>query len=192
MYENYQEFEECKLKCRDCEVGLVYDKVVASDGCKTNPVVMVIGEAPGRDEIDEGKPFVGKAGKLLRSTLSKYGYTADNHIISNTIPCRPEKNKFPKDKQMVMDCVKKWLINEIDILKPKYILLIGATPMKYLLNMIGITKLRGKTFYFQGVECMPTYHPSYVLRKQYMKEGDEIRKAFENDIKTVAEKVKIL
>lgn len=189
---NYQEFEENKSKCRDCSVGLVYNCVVLSDGCKLNPQVIIIGEAPGAEEIINGKPFVGKAGKLLRSTLEKYGFNSSNSLITNTLPCRPENNKFPKDNNLVNDCVKKWLNKEIEITNPKYILLIGATPTKFLLNKIGITKLRGQWFEYNGIQCMPTYHPSFVLRKQYMAEGKTIRECFERDVMEVAQRACIV
>ena len=185
---NYQEFEEAKLKCRACEVGNVYNCVVPSDGNKKNPTVLIAGEAPGADEVIALKPFVGKAGKLLRKTLNEFGYRKTNSLITNTIPCRPEDNQFPKDSKLVDNCVYDWLQKEIEITKPKYILLIGATPTKFLLSMSGITKLRGQWFEYRGIPCMPTYHPSFVLRKQYMAEGKEIQKNFAQDIKTVAEK----
>lgn len=193
---DYKEFEEAKLKCRDCLIGQVYNCVVPSDGNKINPIVMIIGEAAGADELIEGKPFIGKAGKLLRSTLNKFGYRKNNSLISNTIPCRPLDNKFPSDSELVEDCVKKWLKKEIELTNPKYILLIGATPLRYLMNLSGITKLRGNWLEYdprnKNIPCMPTYHPSYVLRKQYMAEGKEIRNNFEQDIKEVAEKAGLL
>lgn len=185
---DYKDFEANKEKCRDCSVGLVYNKVVLSDGCKINPIVLIIGECPGADEIVVGKPFVGKAGKLLRSTLNQFGYNKGNSLITNTIPCRPQDNKFPVDSKLVDDCVYNWLRIEIEITKPKYLLLIGATPMKFLLGKMGITSLRGKWYSYNNIPCMPTYHPSYVLRKQYMDEGDDIREAFKMDISEVARK----
>ena len=148
---------------------------------------MVVGEAPGSYEVEQGKPFVGKSGKLLRSTLKEFGFTKDNSIISNTIPCRPQDNKFPKDRNVVNSCIQKWLKLEIDILKPKYILLIGSTPTFYLLHSYdGITKMRGKWYTYNNIPCMPTLHPSYVLRKQYMMGGGEINKHFRGDIESVA------
>ncbi len=185
---NYLSFEEAKLKCRACEVGRVYNCVVPSDGCKTNPVVLVCGEAPGSEELEQLKPFVGKAGKLLRSTLNRFGYNKGNTLITNTIPCRPENNKFPENSKLVDMCVYDWLRQEIEITKPKYILLVGATPLKFVLGKLGITNLRGQWFEYKGIPCMPTFHPSFVLRKQYMDEGDEIRELFFGDIKSVAEK----
>jgi DNA polymerase len=193
MYKNYEEFEACKIKCRDCEVGLVYDKVVTSDGCKLRPRVMVIGEACGAEEVIQKKPFVGKAGKLLRATLNDCGFRRSQTIISNVMPCRPENNKFPKDTQIVKDCFEKWLKEEILLLRPKYLLLLGAQPLKYVLGMQGITKLRGKWYPLElqadhYCECMPTFHPSYVQRKEHMKEGGQIKDSFFRDIKEVAKR----
>ena len=185
-YLSYQDFEQNKLKCRECAVGKVYNCVVSSDGCKTNPKILVVGECPGSDEITLGKPFVGKSGKLLRATLNEFGYRKGNSLITNTIPCRPENNQFPKDSKMVDACVYQWLKEEILLTKPKYILLIGATPLKYLLGLNGITKLRGQWFEYNGIQTMPTYHPSYVLRKEYMEEGEQIKEDFRNDIKDTA------
>lgn len=187
---NYKDFEEAKIKCRDCEIGRVYNCVVPSDGNKADPIVLICGEAPGSDELVEGKPFIGKAGKLLRSTLNQFGYKKSNSLITNTIPCRPENNKFPSDSELVEDCVKKWLKEEIDLIKPKYILLIGATPLRYLLNMSGITKLRGQWFDYdpmnKKIPCMPTYHPAFINRKIYMQDGKKILQDFKDDIKIVA------
>lgn len=189
MFKDYEEFNAAKTRCNDCPVGKVYNQVVCSDGCK-NPIVIVIGEAPGADELVEGKPFVGKAGKLLRSTLNEFGFRKNNSLISNIMPCRPEDNQFPKDDNLVKTCFDKWLKNEILITKPKYLLLVGAQPLKFILNLKGITKVRGQWCLFssgdRSITVMPTYHSSYVLRKMYMEEGKEIMRQFRDDIKTVA------
>jgi len=187
LYSSYQEFNEHKAKCTMCSIGSVYNKVVCSDGYK-QAKVLIIGEAPGKDEIESGVPFVGKAGKLLRKVLNEYGYRKNNSLITNTIPCRPQDNQFPKEELLVRRCMDEWLLTEISLVSPEYMLLIGATPMKYLLKRTGITTLRGQWFKFDHINCMPTYHPSYVLRKEHMKEGLQIMADFKNDIKTVAKK----
>lgn len=207
----YQAFEEAKLQCKNCTIGNAYNCVVPSDGCKSNPTVLIVGEAPGKDEVYFRKPFVGEAGKLLRSTLNQFGYNKNNSLITNTIPCRPQNNKFPIDVELVNNCVRSWLKREIEITKPQYMLLVGATPTKYLLGLTGITRLRGDWYNFPDADhpinaisgdevdttmncilCMPTYHSSYVLRKQYMDIGKEIKECFINDIKSVAEKAGFL
>jgi len=192
MYTSYKSFNNYKEKCRDCSIGKTYNRVVLSDGNTINPKVLIIGEAPGKDEVEIGRPFVGKAGKLLRGTLNKYGYGDTNSCITNILPCRPENNKFPKDKELVNYCVNNWLSEEIHITNPQFILLIGSTPLYYLTGKKGITSYRGKLQVYQDREsgneysCMPVYHPSYVLRKMYMQAGKQIMADFENDIKELA------
>lgn len=191
MYESYVEFEEAKTECEGCQIWACYKKVVPSDGCKLSPKVMVIGEAPGADEVEQGKPFVGKAGKLLRATLNVNGFDESNTIISNIICCRPEKNKFPKDDSLVRDCFDLWLAEEIKLTKPEYVITLGAQPLKFLLGLKGITKLRGQWYDYlvdeeHTAKCMPTFHPSYVLRKEHMKEGKIIMQNFKDDIEAVA------
>ena len=197
-YSKYEDFEREKVKCRDCSVGMVFNQVICSDGCKNDPVVMVIGEAPGKDELAKGRPFVGKAGKLLRATLNEYGYRQSNTIISNILPCHPNDNKFPTDKNLVCNCVRKWLAEEIKLLQPEYILSLGNQPLRFILEEDGITKSRGKWKHIwpKGlphlISCMPTYHPSYVLRKEYMSEGNEIKQQFRQDIEELAKKAGII
>ena len=175
QYESYDIFNAAKLACQQCEVGRAYGRVVGSDGDAVHPAVMVIGEAPGREEVAAGKPFVGKSGRLLRDTLNRYGYRKDNAIITNVMPCRPPDNRFPEDDEVVKACVKKWLWNEIDVLKPKHILLVGKA-LKFVLGVDGITRQRGLWRSLVGfgslpITCLPTFHPSYVLRMEFMDEG---------------------
>jgi DNA polymerase len=188
-FNSYAEFEECKKHCRACPIGKIYDCVVPSDGNKINPKVVIIGEAPGKNEIEEGKPFIGKSGKLLRATLLNAGINESNSIITNTIPCRPENNKFPKDDSIVKNCKNMWLEEEIRILNPDILLLIGSQALKFLLNMKIITKVRGKWFNRRLndkiIRVMPTYHPAYVLRVMYSKDKQNVKKEFEYDIDTV-------
>jgi len=190
IFNNYTEFNLAKEQCKSCEIGKIYNRVVLSDGNTMNPNVMVVGEAAGSSEVEVGKPFVGKAGKLLRATLNEFGFRKSNSLITNVIPCRPQDNKFPMDNQLILNCFNKWLRQEIIITKPKFILLIGAKSVKYILNMNGITKIRGKfvEHEIEGLKimCMPTLHPSYVLRKEYMEEGKIIKQQFRDDIKKVA------
>jgi DNA polymerase len=190
-FNDFNDFNVAKSKCNICSIGQFYNRVVVSDGCK-NPTVMILGEAPGADEIKEGKPFVGKAGQLLRKTLNECGFRKNNSLISNVIPCRPENNKFPTDEKLINECMERWLKNEILLVKPRYLLLLGNQPLKYLLSLTGITRQRGvwipldKFSPDNPIQCMPTYHPSYVLRKEYMEEGKTIKQNFIRDIKEVA------
>lgn len=188
-YQSYEEFNLAKCKCNICPIGKAYNKVVPSDGNTLNPKVVFIGEACGASELIEGKPFVGKAGKLLRASIQESGLTEKDFLITNTIPCRPLDNKFPKDSSLVEACKNMWLKEELILTKPDLIVLIGAKPLKFILNMVGITKVRGtiitKKLNGKIIKLMPVCHPSYVLRKEYMEEGKQIMSDFKNDIKNV-------
>ncbi len=124
----------------------------------------------------------------------EFGIDGHNSLITNTLACRPDNNKFPKDDNLVINCVNKWLINEIMLTNPKLILLIGSTPTKFVLSKSGITKIRGNIFEFKENHpeaainplCIPTLHPSYVNRKLYGKEGKAILEAFRDDIRKTA------
>ena len=192
MFNSYEEFNVAKSRCNICSIGKVYNTVVCSDGCKSNPLVLVIGEAAGSEEVEQGKPFIGKAGKLLRPILNEFGFRKSNTLISNVIPCRPKDNQFPKDDELVKACFEKWLKNEILITNPKYLLLVGSQPLKFILGHEGITRIRGDWYNFsledRIIETMPTYHPSFVLRKMYMDDGKKIMGQFRDDIKEVARK----
>ena len=188
QYTNYMDFERAKLRCEQCEIRAFYDVVVPSDGNKLNPDVLIVGEAPGNDEVEQLKPFVGKAGKLLRDTIGDYGFRKTNTLISNVMPCRPLNNKFPSPREAT-ECFNEWLKEEIEMVKPECILLLGNQPLYYVLKLRGITKLRGEWKDYNGIPCMPTYHPSYIQRKMYMKDGPEIMENFRNDVKGVAVEV---
>lgn len=187
-YSSYEEFEKQKILCRECLVGKTYNCVVCSDGCKKNPIVVVAGEAPGNDELISGSPFVGKAGKKLRATINQLGFNKENTLITNVMPCRPLDNKFPIDRDLVLNCARKWVFQELLLLKPKFLLLLGNQPLNYIAGQTGITSKRGTWISIGSFECMPTYHPSFVIRKMYMEDGKEIEENFINDIKQVAVK----
>ena len=149
-------------------------------------MVMAIGEAPGSEEILSLEPFVGKAGKLLRSTLNEFGFRRENTLISNALPCRPQDNNFPTDRALVENCVGMWLKEEIRLAGPKILLLVGAKPLKAVAGLDGITRVRGQWFVAEGCGAMATFHPSFILRKEHMPEGPGILAQFRDDIRRVA------
>ena len=197
-YNTYSDFDEAKKQCRSCSIGLIYDQVVLSEGNKDNPSVVIIGESPGATEIHLKRPFVGKAGKLLRRTLKESGLNRTNTLITNTIPCRPENNKFPKDTELVCRCRNIWLQEELRLLSPKVALLLGNIPLQYTIGLRGITRLRGNIYQKRlrinrhKMILIPTYHPSYVLRKEHMDDGKRIMSQFQEDIRKAAFLVGIL
>ena len=186
---NYDDFDSAKRMCRECSVGSVYNCVVCSDGCKASPLVVISGEAPGREELEQGRPFVGKAGKLLRDSINNLGFRRSNTLITNVIPCRPLDNKFPTDVALVKSCVSKWLEQELALLQPKVMILLGNQPLRFIMGCTGITSLRGTWLELGAIRVMPTYHPSYVIRKMHMADGEQITSEFLGDLKLAAQAV---
>jgi len=191
-YKNYQEFENAKIKCKTCYIGKYYNKVVLSDGYKKDPIILIIGEAPGKTEVELETPFIGASGKLLRKTLNDFGFNKGNSLITNIIPCRPLDNKFPTDKDVVAKCMQLWLKEEIILTNPKCLLLVGAKPLSYILSfktnndryIINNGEWFGLNVNGNKIKCLATYHPAFILRKGYDK---NILESFRNHIKKVAD-----
>jgi len=125
--------------------------------------LMFIGEAPGRDEDEQGIPFVGRAGQLLTKIIEAMEFTRDEVYIANINKCRPPNNRAPLPDEMAR-CLP-FLLRQVDIIEPKVICLLGATAVKGLLELKeGITRLRGRFLKWRDILVMPTYHPAYLLR----------------------------
>ena len=174
MYEELEEIKNKCLSCHKCRLEKTRTNVVFSDGIP-NSKLMLIGEAPGFYEDNQGKPFVGKAGQLLDKIFDSVGLSRENDVyICNTIKCRPPENRnpLPDEKEACWEFLKA----QIDIIKPQIILLCGNVAVQSILGDIGgITKIRGK--WFQGGEnvysakLMPIFHPSYLLRNDSREKG---------------------
>lgn len=165
------EIESICNKCTKCDLAKTRTNIVFSAGNK-NAKVMIIGEAPGRNEDEQGVPFVGRAGKLLDKILESQEITRENDVyICNTVKCRPPENRVPTPDEKI-SC-RAYLDAQISIIKPKIILLAGATAVKSMMETkLGITKIRGQWFEGPlGSKMMPIFHPSYLLRNDSKKEG---------------------
>jgi len=137
--------------------------------------LMFVGEAPGADEDEQGEPFVGKAGQLLTKIIQATGLSRADVYIANILKCRPDTpgqaagNRKPTPEEM-QTCIP-YLHEQIDLIRPKVIVALGATAVEGLLGKtVGITKLRGHWQTYRGTPLMPTYHPAYLLRNQAMSE----------------------
>ena len=137
--------------------------------------LMFVGEAPGADEDEQGEPFVGKAGQLLTKIIQATGLSRADVYIANILKCRPDTpgqsagNRKPTPEEMAT-CIP-YLHEQIDLIRPKVIVALGATAVEGLLGKtVGITKLRGHWQTYRGMPLMPTYHPAYLLRNQAMSE----------------------
>ncbi len=160
-----QAFEHCELK-RGAR------NFVFSDG---NPEakVMIIGEAPGREEDRAGRPFVGRAGQLLDRMLEAIGMgraaqdAAHSVYITNVLPWRPPSNRTPDASEIAM--MLPFLERHIALADPDIIVLMGNTPCQALLGRTGITRMRGKWVEVLGKPCLPMFHPAYLLRNPIAK-----------------------
>ncbi|PWL80555.1 uracil-DNA glycosylase [Candidatus Gastranaerophilales bacterium] len=169
-----EELEKVKAKCMKCEkCGLCKTRTnTVFSGGIPNHKMMLIGEAPGFYEDQKGEPFVGKAGQLLDKILASVGFSRKEHLyICNTLKCRPPENRDPLPEEKA--ACREYLDAQIEILKPKIILLCGRVAVQSFLNTNqGITKIRGK--WFDGPnfsKMMPIYHPSYLLRNDSREKG---------------------
>ncbi len=126
--------------------------------------LLIIGEAPGLQEDLEGKPYVGKSGKLLNDLLKQTGIDHEEDVyFCNVIKCRPPNNRKPTNKEIIIQ--KPWLFQQIKLIDPKFIILTGSTAMRTVLGIKDpISNLRGKWIKKDGREIMTIFHPSYLLR----------------------------
>jgi DNA polymerase len=171
--------------CAACPLCKTRTQAVPGEGVD-RPLVLVIGEGPGADEDASGRPFVGRAGKLLDDMLASRGqiglYRDKNCFIANVVKCRPPENRDPLPEETV--ACAPFLARQIALLKPLLILAAGRIPAQTLLNTEeGIGKLRGRFYDYGGIPLLPTYHPSALLRKEELK-----RPAWE-DLKTLRAKL---
>lgn len=182
------ELYEKKMDCEACGLRDGCSQVVPGIGCRDSPKLLVVGEAPGQEEDEQGVPFVGRAGQVLREALRESGsIKRSNTLITNVLGCRPPKNRFPKNDCPDI-CVAKWLEKEIKLAAPERMLLLGGRALWYVGRMQGITANRGQWFNIKGIRTMATFHPSYILRCDT--EGKtHFRKLFEEDIQEVADEV---
>ncbi len=153
-------------KCRNCRLCETRKNTVAGEG-NLNARLMFIGEGPGADENETGRPFIGRAGKLLTNLLTDAGINREDVYITNIVKCRPPDNRVPLTDEM--EACKKYLLEQIEIIEPRIIGALGSTAAKFLLgDGIGnISKIRGQWFNYKNeIKIMPLFHPSYLLRNQ--------------------------
>lgn len=155
-----------------CDLKRGARNTVFADG-NPNAPLMIVGEAPGRDEDREGRPFVGRAGQLLDAMFAPIGRArgADDPdaavYITNVLPWRPPQNRDPEPGEIAM--LLPFLKRHIELVKPACLVLMGNTACQALLGQRGITRLRGNWHDVGGIPAMPTFHPAYLLRNPQAK-----------------------
>jgi DNA polymerase len=153
---------EIALGCPRCGLAKTRKHVVFGEGRETADV-MVVGEAPGQEEDRSGRPFVGRAGKLLDLLLLSSGFSRDDVYICNVLKCRPPQNRNPQPDEV--DACSPYLVRQVELVQPRVILAFGAFAAQTLLGTdITIGKLRGRAHQYRGVPLVPTYHPAACLR----------------------------
>ncbi len=156
--------------CQRCELGQSRTHAVVGRG---NPraKVMIIGEGPGQNEDETGLPFVGKAGQLLEKILASVALDSEHDVyICNVVKCRPPGNRTPTSEEA--DACKPYLLEQIRLVNPQIILLTGATAVRSITgDKRGITKIRGQWIRWQDRDCMPIFHPAYLLRNPSRQQG---------------------
>jgi uracil-DNA glycosylase len=148
--------------CMACSLGQTRTTSVFSRG---NPLseLVVVGEAPGEEEDKTGRPFVGRAGKLLDVLLQAVGFPHDSVYICNVLKCRPPNNRNPLPNEV--ESCSGFLRSQIDIIKPKVLLAVGKFAAQTLVQSEeSIGRLRGQIHQYNGVPVVVTYHPAYLLR----------------------------
>jgi len=149
--------------CKKCRLHELRKNIVVGEG-NPNATLMFIGEGPGEDEDNSGRPFIGRAGQLLTKIIEAMKLKRDDVYIANIVKCRPPNNRTPSDDE-VISC-SPYLMKQISVIKPKVIVTLGAPSTCTLFNQkIKISSVRGRFYDWKdGIKLMPTFHPAYLLR----------------------------
>lgn len=148
--------------CRLCPLHRTRHSLVFGEGNPEAELVFV-GEAPGADEDEQGRPFVGRAGQLLTKIIGAMGLKREEVYICNILKCRPPGNRNPQPEE-IAPC-ESFLIRQLEAIRPRVICALGTFAAHTLLKSEApISVLRGRFHSYQGIPLMPTYHPAYLLR----------------------------
>ena len=181
--EKLKEFYFRIKNCRSCELGSTRINFVFGSG-NANASILFIGEAPGKNEDLQGRPFVGQAGKILDGLLAGIGLSRNEVFIANVLKCRPPENRDPEIDEIIT--CKQYLFEQIEIIDPAVICTLGKYSTQLILNTTeGITKLRGNIFKINGRLVLPINHPAAAL---YSPSRISVLKEDFNRIKTVFDK----
>lgn len=153
--------------CTKCPLGsLGRTRVVFGEG-NPDATLLLTGEAPGRKEDLEGKPFIGQSGHLLDQALALAGIVRSETFIGSIVKCRPPNNRTPRPLE-IATCTKLFLFNQIAIIEPRIICALGSVALNVFVSQkTSISKVRGTLLpYKEGIYIFPTYHPAYLLRNR--------------------------
>ena len=149
-------------ECTRCRLHKGRNQLVFGVG-SVNADIMFVGEGPGADEDQQGLPFVGRAGQLLNNMINAMGLKREDVYIANVVKCRPPGNRTPERDEC--DTCSPFLMQQIEVVRPKIIVALGAVSAKNLLGMSdSMANLRGRIYDFKNTKLAVTYHPAYLLR----------------------------
>ena len=166
---NLTSLDEIIKKCKKCNLHKTRQNTVFGEG-DPDSNIMIIGEAPGREEDEAGRPFIGRAGKLLNEFLKSIDLNRDSVFIANTIKCRPPENRDPEAAEI--NACSSYLDQQINIIKPKVLVLLGKVAANRLLGEdMPMSELRLKKFFIDkyDIPIIVFYHPAYILRSPSQK-----------------------
>ena len=172
--------EETILNCQKCPLSQTRTHAVPGEG-DLNTDLMFVGEGPGRDEDSQGRPFAGRAGKLLTKIIHAMKFQREEVYITNIVKCRPPGNRNPQGNE-IASC-KDYLLAQIELIDPKVIVTLGRVATDFFIHSsLGMTALRGDFYDFENIKVMPTFHPSYLIRNEGNK---NLKKMVWEDMKKV-------
>jgi DNA polymerase len=162
-------YEEIKL-CQQCGIARTRSRVVPGEGAE-NAEIMLIGEAPGWHEDQQGRPFVGPAGQYLDELLAIIALKRHQVYIANIIKCRPPDNRDPLPTE-ILNC-RPWLEKQIDIISPKMIVTLGRYSLAHFFPGKSISRIHGTTQKRDGVIYYAMYHPAAALHQGSLRQAIE-------------------
>ena len=160
--------------CTRCPLHESRTLAVPGDG-KPAAKVMIIGEAPGREEDESGHPFVGSAGRFLDHVLEGTGLERGDFFITNTVKCRPPRNRTPR-KIEVGTCTANYLFEQIELLNPKLIMLLGGVAARAVLGIKSVNEARGRVIEQNGRRYLVGYHPAVRFYREDL--GQKVKEDF--------------
>ncbi len=160
--------------CVKCPLHASRTVAVPGDG-KPSATVMIIGEGPGREEDKSGHPFVGASGRFLDSVLAGSGIKRTDFFITNIVKCRPPQNRTPKRNE-IETCTANYLFEQIELVDPKLILLLGGVAAKKVLGVQSVNAARGQLIERDGRKYLVTYHPAAQFYRDDL--GDKVKEDF--------------
>jgi len=167
IYPSLDAFCQAVKDCRKCSLWKSRTNFVFGAG-NPNARMMLIGEAPGRDEDIQGIPFVGRAGQLLTRILKAINLEREEVYIANILKCRPPGNRDPVEEEV--RCCEPYLKKQIKMINPHIIVALGRVAAQNLLKTKkNLGELRGKEYIYRGVKLVVTYHPAAILRNPNLK-----------------------